>query len=167
MQPHRPQVPGTDALATPTPLCKKVVILGFGHLFPTHAGGEEALHPHREGGETPSCSLPPAAPGWHSSPSPGTAWTMPGAVVGTRGRCLTQDVTFLHHVGVEAPGDTSGLCPEAAPLPFAGRSRDAREAAVCPGLGIVGTYFLHCVKKNKGRRLCYFTLCLPRGITHK
>lgn len=132
------------------PLCaRKRSFWGSAISFPLTLGVRKLCTHTGKGGETPSCSLPPAAPGWHSSPSPGTARTLPGAVVGTRGWCLMQDVTFLHHVGVEAPGDTSGLCPEAAALPFAVLSRDAGEAAVCPGMGIVGTYFLHCVKQKQ------------------
>lgn len=57
-----------------------------------------------------------------------------------------QDITFLHHAVVEAPGDASGIRPEAAAFPFALLSRDAREAAVYPDGSIVGTYFPNCIK---------------------
>lgn len=166
MQPYCPQGPGSDASATPTPPCKKPVFLGFSHFFPAHALGEEALHPHQEGGETLSCSLPqawpPTAPGWHSTPSLGTAWTLPGAVVcprGRGGRCLVQDVTFLHRAVVEAPGDTSGMCPEAASPPFALLSCDAGEATVYPEVRIVGTYFRNCVKQKQRKEGGHVTLC--------
>lgn len=58
VQPHCPQVPGSDASATPTHLCKKTVFLGFSHLFPSHALGEEGLHPHREEGGDPILLTP-------------------------------------------------------------------------------------------------------------
>lgn len=135
------------------PLCKKPVSLGFNHLFPACTLGEEALHLHREGDGTPSCSLPQAWPpvtlGSQRTRGLGAAWTLPGAVVcpwGRGGQCLMQDITFLHHAVVEAPGDASGIRPEAAAFPFALLSRDAREAAVYPDGSIVGTYFPNCIK---------------------
>jgi len=82
-----------------------------------------------------------------------------------RDNVFVQDITFLHRAVVEAPGDTGGMCPEAAAPPFALLSRDAREATVYPATRIVGTHFPDCVKE--GRRPCYFMLCLAGSIIHK
>lgn len=75
----------------------------------------------------------------------------------------TGDITFLHSAVVEAPGDPSRVCPEAAALPCALPGLDARVAAVYPVVGVGGTHFLHCVKQQRtkeGRTKCYFMLCL-------
>lgn len=87
---------------------------------------------------------------------------------GREGQCLMQDVTFLHCVVVEAPGEPRGIWPEAAPLLFTLLSRDAGEAAVYPGVKVVGTNFPHCIKKKQGKEGdCYFMLHLLSGVIQK
>lgn len=117
-----------------TPLSvQEAVFLEFGHLF---------------------LLTPLGISGWHSTPSLGGAGTQPGAVEhpqGHRGHLL-QDITFLHDAVVEAPGDTGGVCPEAAALLCALPGLDAGVAAVYPGVRIAGTHFLHCVKRKKKKK---------------
>lgn len=73
------------------------------------------------------------------------------ASVGTHRQCLLRDVTFLDCAVVEAPGDTSGVCPEAALPTCALLGCDARVAAVHSDPRVSRTDFLNC-RKQKGRK---------------
>jgi len=70
---------------------------------------------------------------------------------GDAGEISHLDFTFFNCAVVEAPGDTSRMCPEAASPAYALLSCDARVATVHSDTRISRAHFLNCVKQ-KGRK---------------
>lgn len=133
-------------MLTPEPCCLQVPGSGGPWTPPLCARSRSSL-----GLTTSSHSCP-----GHSEPPLGRRgelvllWTC-RASVGTHGQCLVRDVTFLDRAVVEAPGDTSGVCAEAALPTCALLGCDARVAAVHSDPRVGRTDFLNC-RKQKGRK---------------